>query len=116
PRQNYYHHVQEISQGFSKLAQILSTPADISTNLVGVSDFTKPKSRWAGFMQQREGGFNYSEDSIAAMVDYMKDAEYKVNIDPIIARNRNIIKGLAEQTKNTRNANKFIEWMTDWTN
>ena len=50
------------------------------------------------------------------MVDYMKDAEYKVNIDPIIARNRNIIKGLAEQTKNTRNANKFIEWMTDWTN
>lgn len=116
PRQNYYHHVQEISQGFSKLAQILSTPTDISTNLVGVSDFTKPKSRWAGFMQQREGGFNYSEDSIAAMVDYMKDAEYKVNIDPIIARNRNIIKGLAEQTKNTRNANKFIEWMTDWTN
>lgn len=116
PRQNYYHHVQEISQGFSKLAQILSTPADISTNLVGVSDFTKPKSRWAGFMQQREGGFNYSEDSIAAMVDYMKDAEYKVNMDPIIARNRNIIKGLAEQTKNTRNANKFIEWMTDWTN
>lgn len=116
PRQNYYHHVQEISQGFSKLAQILSTPTDISTNLVGVSDFTKPKSRWAGFMQQREGGFNYSEDSIAAMVDYMKDAEYKINIDPIIARNRNIIKGLAEQTKNTRNANKFIEWMTDWTN
>ena len=116
PRQNYYHHVQEISQGFSKLAQILSTPADISTNLVGVSDFTKPKSRWAGFMQQREGGFNYSEDSIAAMVDYIKDAEYKINIDPIIARNRNIIKGLAEQTKNTRNANKFIEWMTDWTN
>ena len=53
PRQNYYHHVQEISQGFSKLAQILSTPTDISTNLVGVSDFTKPKSRWAGFMQQR---------------------------------------------------------------
>lgn len=116
PRQNYYHHMQEITQGFSKLAQILSTPADISTNLVGVSDFTKPKSRWAGFMQQREGGFNYSEDSIAAMVDYIKDAEYKINIDPIIARNRNIIKGLAEQTKNTRNANKFIEWMTDWTN
>ncbi len=116
PREDYYHHTQEIVQGFGKLAQILSTPADIDTSLVGVSDYTKPKSRWTGFMQRRKGDIHYSEDSIAAMVDYIKDAEYKINLDPIIARNRSIISGLAEQTKNTRNANRFIEWMTEWTN
>ena len=67
-------------------------------------------------MQQRTGSMNYSEDSVAAMVDYIKGAEYKINIDPVIADNRSVVKGLVEQTKNTRNANKFIEWLTEWTN
>lgn len=116
PRADYYRHAQEIKQGFGQLAQILSTRSDIDTGLVGVSDFTKPKSKWAGFMQQRTGSMNYSEDSVAAMVDYIKGAEYKINIDPVIADNRSVVKGLVEQTKNTRNANKFIEWLTEWTN
>lgn len=110
PRADYYRHAQEIKQGFGQLAQILSTRSDIDTGLVGVSDFTKPKSKWAGFMQQRTGSMNYSEDSVAAMVDYIKGAEYKINIDPVIADNRSVVKGLVEQTKNTRNANKFIEY------
>lgn len=115
-RADFYHHAQEGKDGFGALAGILSTKSDISTNLVGVSDFTKPKTKFAGFMQARQGGMNYTEDSISAMLDYIEQAQYKVDIDPLIARNRSVIKSLAETTKATRNANQFIEWMTDWTN
>lgn len=115
PRKDYYHHFSEMERGFGGLKNILQTPTDIDPKLVGVSDFTKPKSKWEGFMQARKGGA-YVEDAVGGMQRYIPAAEYKVNIDPVIAHNRSIVKGLAEGTQDTRNANKFIEWMSDWTN
>lgn len=114
PRQNYYHHFQELTTGIPALGNIIKAPTDIDPRLAGISEFTKPKSKWEGFMQRRDGGA-YVEDSVAAMLNYLPKAEYKAHIDPIIARNRDIISALAEATKDTRNANRFIDWMTQWT-
>ncbi|WP_101908880.1 hypothetical protein [Marasmitruncus massiliensis] len=115
PRKDYYHHFQELQEGVGGLKNIISTPADIDPHLAGTSDFTQPKSKWTGFMQQRKGA-EYSSDAVGGMIKYIPAAEYKVNIDPIIAKNRGTVKYLADQTEDLRNANKFIEWMGDWTN
>lgn len=113
PRKDYYHHFIEMEQGLGGLKNILSSSHDIDPELVGVSEFTKPKSKWAGFMQKRKGG-QYVEDSVAAMVKYVPAAQYKASIDPQIARMRAVIRDIAVGTKDTRNANKFIEWSTDY--
>lgn len=113
PRKDYYHHFIEMEQGLGGLKNILSSSHDIDPELVGVSEFTKPKSKWAGFMQKRKGG-QYVEDSVAAMVKYVPAAQYKASIDPQIARIRAIVRDVAAGTKDTRNANKFIEWATDY--
>lgn len=114
-RNDYYHHFKEMEQGFAGLKNILSTPADIDPMLVGVSDNTKPKSRWAGFMQRRSGA-EYEADAVGGMLKYIPVAEYKINMDGVIANNRDIIKSIQEATTDSRNANGFVEWLTDWTN
>ena len=113
PRKDYFHHFQEMESGFKGLVTLLSTPADIDAKLTGQSEFTKPKTKWTGFMQQRKGG-TYVEDAVGGMLEYIPAAEYKVNIDPQIARGRMLVKGMADATAETRNANKFIEWYTDY--
>ncbi len=114
-RKDYYRHYQEIASGFSGLVNLVSTPADIDAKLSGMSEYTQPKTKWAGFMQKRITG-KYKEDAIGGLLEYIPSAEYKVNIDPIIANGRAQIKGIAEATTNTRNANRFLEWYTDYIN
>lgn len=114
-RADYFHHFNEMEKGWAGLINILTTPADIDSGLVGVSENTKPKSKWAGFLQGRKGGA-YTEDAVGGLLAYIPMAEQKIAYDPVIAENRNIIKTLAQETEETCNANRFIEWMTDWTN
>ncbi|WP_283673052.1 peptidoglycan DD-metalloendopeptidase family protein [Butyricicoccus sp. Marseille-Q5471] len=114
-RKDYYHHWQEMDDGLSAIKNIFQTSADIDPRLVGVSDWTKPKSKWAGFMQARKG-IDSTEDSVGGMVKYIQAAEYKINIDPEIARLRVTVRDIQNGTADTRNANKFIEWLTDYTN
>ena len=114
PRKDYYHHFTEMASGLGGLKNILASSSEIDPSLVGVSEFTKPKTKWEGFAQKREGGA-YVEDSIGGMLQYIPAAQYKISIDPQIARLRGIVKDLAAGTSNTRNANKLIEWMTDYT-
>lgn len=115
PRTDYYHHFKEMEQGFGGLSNILNTPSDISTTLVNKSEFTKPKSKFGGFLQQRKGG-SYTADAVGGMVKYIPTAEYKVNIDPVISNNREFIKKLGTVTENTQQINKNIDYLTDFTN
>lgn len=117
PRKDYYHHAMEMSQGFSALKNILDVDSNIDPHLVGTSDFTKPKSKWAGVLQRRTG-VRAMEDSVAAMLDYIPQAEYMINIDPQVARLRTVIRDLVDGTANANqtNANGLIEWLTDYTN
>lgn len=113
PRKDYYHHFTEMAAGLGGLKNILTSSSEIDPSLVGVSEFTKPKTKWEGFAQKRKGGA-YVEDSIGGMLQYIPAAQYKISIDPQIARLRGVVKDLAAGTSNTRNANKLIEWMTDY--
>ncbi|WNX85753.1 M23 family metallopeptidase [Agathobaculum sp. NTUH-O15-33] len=114
-RKDYYHHWQEMDDGFSAIKNIFQTSADIDPRLVGVSDWTKPKTKWAGFMQARKG-IDSAEDSVGGMVKYIQAAEYKINIDPEITRLRVTVRDLQNGTAETKNANGFIEWLTDYAN
>jgi hypothetical protein len=115
PRKDYFHHFREMENGIGGLLDLIATPSEIDASLAGASEFTKPKTKWAGFMQKRSGAV-MDADAVGGMLRYIPAAEYKVNLDPIIARGRSQIKLMADATADTRNANKFLVWYTDWVN
>lgn len=115
PRKDYFHHFQEMDQKFGGLKNLISSPNDIDPRLLGVSEYTKPNSKWTAFLQRRGMGA-YKADAIEGFVKYVQSAEYIIHIDPIIAAGRGHVRGMAEATKDTRNANGFINWYTNWIN
>lgn len=117
PRKDFYHHTMEMAQGFSALKNILDVDSNIDPRMVGKSDFSKPKSKWSGILQRRKG-VRALEDSVAAMLDYIPQAEYMIHIDPQVARLRTVVRDLVDGTANAdqTNANGLIEWLTDYTN
>ena len=117
PRRDYYHHMLEISEGFSALKNILDIDNNIDPRLVGKSDNTKPNAKWSGILQKRKG-VKALEDSVAAMLEYIPQAEYMINIDPQIARMRTMVRDIVDTTSEAgqTNANRFIEWLTDYAN
>jgi hypothetical protein len=115
PRKDYFHHFNEMEQGLGGFVNIISGAHDISAQLAGKSEFTKPKSKWWSALQQRTGG-KYTEDAIGGMARYIPAAEYKIAFDPFIARMRGNVEALVNATEKTKNANDLIEYLTDWTN
>ncbi len=116
-RQNYVPHRYETKRGFRALKNILTNvDQNIDPDLVGVSDNTRPKSRWAGWMQHRSKEAFLGMDPVSAFLEYMGEVEYKAHLDPLMAQTRELTAQLRTQTKGTRNANALIEWLNDWTN
>lgn len=127
PRKDYFHHFQEMEQGVGGLFRILKVNADIDPSLVGISENTKPKTKWTGFMQKREGG-KYTENAVRGMLNYIRSAEYILAYDPLIAELREIEaqfgKVSAEMHSSdsagerlaATNANQFRDWLTSFTN
>lgn len=116
-RKDYFHHFQEIEGGLGGLKKILNSPHDIDPGLAANSEFAKPKSRWASFMQQRKGG-EYAADAFGGMERYIRAAEYKLAFDPFIAEMRALNNEIIKEAKaqGTTNANNLILWLNDWTN
>ncbi len=114
-RQDYYRHFQEMSNGFEGLKGIFETPAGISPELSGISPFTKPKSKFASFMQPRFG-VQTTEDAVGGFLKYLPSAMYAKNIDPQIPIFRNLAKDFATATEKTKNVNNFIEYLQDFAN
>lgn len=114
-RKDYFHHFNEMEQGLGGFVNIISGAHDISAQLAGKSEFTKPKSKWWSALQQRTGG-KYTEDAIGGMARYIPAAEYKIAFDPFIAQMRGNVEALVNATEKTKNANDLIEYLTDWTN
>lgn len=117
PRSDYFMHFQEISMA-DNLRDLFSLegPANISNQLAGKSDFTKPLSKWEGFMQRRGMG-RYAEDAIGGLVNYIPKAEYKINIDPYTAYMRGVIKNVVDISDDNQinNAN-MINYLSNFTN
>lgn len=115
PREDYFHHFMEMQRGMGSLSDILNASTDIDPQLVGKSEFTQPNSKWTGFMQRRRGG-RYMEDAVGGLLSYIPQAEYKINIEPLIPHFRACVRDLADATGETRNANQLISFLIDFTN
>lgn len=113
-RKDYYRHFREL-QGISGLRNIFDTPSQIDPHLAGLSDFSKPKSKFAGFMQRRGLG-PYKSDAVGGFLDYVPSASYSTHIDPNINMFRQLRTELADKTEDTRNINRFIEYLNDFAN
>ena len=118
PRKDYFHHTQEMLSDYSVLDFLRpkNVTEDVSPALAGVSDQTKPKSRWWGAMFHRGQGA-YFESASNAMASYIGMAEYKLAYDPLTNYYRKLettIRGSADII-NAKNASGFIEWVKDWT-
>lgn len=114
-REDYYRHFKELSEGFEGLKNVFETPSGISPQLAGISPFTKPKSKWASFMQRRLG-LETDVDAVGGFLNYVPSATYAKHIDPQIGNFRQLAKELADSTETTKNANNFIEFLTDYAN
>lgn len=118
-RSDYYRHFQELERGFEGLLNIFDTPANISSNLAGASDFTKPKTKFLGFAQKRKGDETVV-DAVGGFLNYIKSAAYAKNIDPQIGKFRSLAdelaKATAEGTGKEGTLNNFIEFLQDFAN
>lgn len=117
PRRNYFHHfLDPQANGLGKLSDMFrAQEVLIDSSLVGVSDTTKPKSKWASFLQRRGNG-EYTADAVGGMARYMPAAEYKIAIDPFISHMRGVVTELQRATSEKKNANNLIGYLSDWTN
>lgn len=113
----YYRHFRDLASdsklGFGGLANIFDTSAQISSKLAGLSPYTKPKSKWASFMQSRMGK-KTEVDAVGGFLDYIPAATYAIHIDPNIPRFRTLAKELREITEDQPVVNRFIESLEDF--
>lgn len=114
-RSDYYRHFREMSDSFGGVKNLFETPSAIDPSLAGISEWTKPRSRWASFMQKRGLG-KYKADAVGGFLDYIKASSYATHIDPQISAFRGLAKDIAEGTAKTRNANNFIKYLQDFAN
>src|SRR5690606_36178278 len=111
---DYYRHFRDL-EGLAGLKNLFETPAQIDPGLAGISEFVKPKSKFAGFMQKRGLG-PFKNDAVGGFLDYVPSASYSTHIDPQIESFRSLGKALAEVTDETRNVNNLIEYLNDYAN
>jgi hypothetical protein len=109
-RADYYRHYREMANGFEGLKNVFDTPSNIDPKLVGISEFTQPKTKWASFKQKRGLG-EYKADAVGGFLDYIKAASYSIHIDPQINVFRSMAKDIAETTEQSKNANNFIKFL-----
>lgn len=105
-----------IRMGYQRISKSFNRQNRIDPKLEGISPFTKPKSKFAGFMQQRTGYGNYTDDAVGGFLNYLPSASYSINIDPQISVFRNMAKNLRETTENSKNLNNFINYLEKYSN
>ena len=113
-RSDYFHHFQEMASGIQNLRAIFTnnTDQDISPKIVGRSENTKAKTKWAGYYQQRMGG-DYTADALNGMLRYGQLAEYKLAFDPLTAYLRDVNKQIRDINDDT-NRDGLIRYIDQW--
>lgn len=114
-RKDYFHHFQELTMNLGDVFSLSRNTTEIDPKMEGTSEYTQPKSKFSGITVHRRKG-RYTADAVEGMIRYVQTGEYMIHIDPTIAEFRNHIKGIAEATKDSRNCNKLIRWLVQWTN
>ena len=95
-RKQYYRHFREFSN-LAGLMNIFDTPANIASKLAGISEHTKPLSKWMSMAQQRLG-IQTDIDAVKGFLDYLPAAAYATHISPNISRFRTLAKELRVST------------------
>ena len=57
-----------MSEDFAGLKNVFETPSQISPSLAGVSEFTKPKSKFLSIAQKRGQG-KFTDDAVGGFLD-----------------------------------------------
>lgn len=106
-RSDYYHHFNEM-EGLEGFMNTLNSPTNIDPRLEGISAYTKPNSKFQGFMQKRGLG-PYKSDAVGGFVKYLQAAAHSIHIDPVIPVVKNAAETVANATVDSKNANKLVE-------
>jgi len=114
-RADYYRHFSEAKNSFSRLQNILDNPIKIDPLLVGITETTEPKSKWASFKQRRNTEITKA-DAVGGYLDYLKSASFAINIDPQIGRIREFADVLKRGTGIKKNLNNYIQNLTNVAN
>ena len=114
-RADYYRHFTEMAEGVQGLKNIFDSPANISTQLIGLSEFSRPRSKWTSFAQKRIGN-KTEEDAVGGFLNYIPSASYATHIDPQTAKLREFTQVLRDTTADTHNADTFIGFLDKYTN
>lgn len=118
-RADYYRHFKEFAEGYKGLINVFDTPAQIPAELVGVSDTTKPFTKFLSLAQRRKGP-KTTYDAVSGFVDYIRSAAYAKNIDPQVkgfyelADELRGITSTGADSKMVGSANNFIEFLEDF--
>lgn len=111
-RSDYYRHFRDL-EGFQGFKNMIGSPANISPELAGRSEFVKPNTKWASFKQQRGLG-EFKRDAVGGFLDYLPAASYSVNIDPMVGQFRGLSDQLVKETSGE--ANTMIRYLQDYAN
>lgn len=95
-RANYYRHFTDMAETWGDaLREFFDTPSGIDPNLVGLSEFTKAKTRFLAFAEARKSQ-STNLDAVGGFVDYIPAFAYAKEIDPQISTFRYLRSKLAE--------------------
>lgn len=94
-RKDYFRHFQDQGGIFKQVVDLFESPAGIDPNLSGLSEWTKPKSKFLSFAQERVGQGS-ERDAIGGFLDYAPSFAYMKHIDPQIGKFRYLRRKLAE--------------------
>jgi hypothetical protein len=108
-RKDYYRHFREMND-LVGLKNIFDSPSAIDPSLVGISEFTKPSSKFQGFMQKRGLG-KYKSDAVGGFLEYIPGASYATHIDPHINVFKKLGDEIAQRTESSKNLNNLINYL-----
>jgi hypothetical protein len=113
-RQDYYRHFQEL-EGIEGIKNIFEGVSNIPTELAGISDLSKPKSKWLSLAQKRLGG-KFEDDAVGGFLDYVRASTYAKHIDPHIAKFRGLSAEMRKQFAGSKTGSRFVEYIDDFAN
>lgn len=115
-RNDYYRHFKEMDDTFAGIKNVFESNQLISPKLEGLSEFTKPGTKWASFKQKRGLG-EFKEDAVGGFLEYIKAGTYAKHIDPEIPKFRQLKNAIDEANPvGIKGVNHFSEFLDEWTN
>jgi hypothetical protein len=111
-RRDYFRHFTDLKSDLGGLLAIFDINQNIDPKLQGISEFTKPKSKWQSFAQRRFG-WQTSQDAVGGVLNYLPNAGHAIYMDPMIQKFRTFANALAEGTQRSKHLNNFIGYLRD---